>query len=264
MAIADVHGVSANIDGLRTAVENAGGSIKDALIPVMEELAVRFAAPPPESYAASIDANSKTLFSYSKPRSVQQLLPVVGESVRALSTLFDALRENDLDALPEPIQAIVRGMQSLFDGFVSVGESIRSGLGPELDLLLPAIGNLLGNILSLAGALLNALAPAYEILAVPTRVAIALIVHLADTVGSVISAITDFVDWVTGAAASQEELQTATAATARAIGEASAALNEGSTSTERFQANIKDLQTELAIVSIRKHLWPKRQRLWQN
>ena len=183
----------------------------------------------------------------------------MGESVRALSTLFDALRENDLDALPEPIQAIVRGMQSLFDGFVSVGESIRSGLGPELDLLLPAIGNLLGDILSLAGALLNALAPAYEILAVPTRVAIALIVHLADTIGSVIGAITEFVDWVTGAAASQEELQTATAATARAIGEASAALNEGSTATERFQANIKDLQTELD--SVNQALAAKRQRL---
>ena len=258
MAIADVHGVSANIDGLRTAVENAGGSIKDALIPVMEELAVRFAAPPPESYAASIDALQNSFFLL-QAEIGQQLLPVVGESVRALSILFDALRENDLDALPEPIQAIVRGMQSLFDGFVSVGESIRSGLGPELDLLLPAIGNLLGDILSLAGALLNALAPAYEILAAPTRVAIALIVHLADTIGSVIGAITEFVDWVTGAAASQEELQTATAATARAIGEASAALNEGSTATERFQANIKDLQTELD--SVNQALAAKRQRL---
>ena len=103
------------------------------------------------------------------------------------------------------------------------------------------------------------MAPAYEILAVPTRVAIALIVHLADTVGSVIGAITDFVDWVTGAAASQEELQTATAATARAIGEASAALDKGSTSTERFQANIKDLQTELG--SVNEALAAKRQRL---
>ena len=53
---------SANIDGLRTAVENAGGSIKDALIPVMEELAVRFAAPPPESYAASIDELQNSFF----------------------------------------------------------------------------------------------------------------------------------------------------------------------------------------------------------
>ena len=251
-AIADVHGVSANIDGLRTAVENAGGSIKDALIPVMEELAVRFAAPPPESYAASIDELQNSFFLL-QAEIGKQLLPVVGESVRALSTLFDALRENDLDALPEPIQAIVRGMQSLFAGFVSVGESIRSGLGPELDLLLPAIGNLLGDILSLAGALLNALAPAYEILAVPTRVAIALIVHLADTIGSVIGAITEFVEWVAGAAASQEELQTATAATARAIGEATAALNEGSTATERFQANQSKTCKPNSIVST-KHL----------
>ena len=257
-AIADVHGVSANIDGLRTAVENAGGSIKDALIPVMEELSQRFAAPPPESFAASIDALQNSFFLL-QAEIGQQLLPVVGESVRALSTLFDALRENDLDALPEPIQAIVRGMQSLFDGFVSVGESIRSGLGPELDLLLPAIGNLLGDILSLAGALVEALAPAYEILAAPTRVAIALIVHLADTIGSVIGAITDFVDWVSGAAASQEELQTATAATARAIGEATEALGEGATATERFQASITDLQTELD--SVNTQLEAKRQRL---
>ena len=66
-------------------------------------------------------------------------------------------------------------------------------------------------------------------------------------------------EWVAGAAASQEELQTATAATARAIGEATAALDKGSTSTERFQANIKDLQTELG--SVNEALAAKRQRL---
>ena len=258
MAIADVHGVSANIDGLRTAVENAGGSIKDALIPVMEELAVRFAAPPPESYAASIDELQNSFFLL-QAEIGSRLLPVVGESVRALSTLFDALRENDLDALPEPIQAIVRGMQSLFDGFVSVGESIRSGLGPELDLLLPAIGNLLGDILSLAGALLNALAPAYEILAVPTRVAIALIVHLADTIGDVIGEITEFVDWVASlwqeedrATASTQQLATAqgqlasAAEGARQATEGAAAAAQGASSAyDAWQQRIKDINAEL-------------------
>ena len=257
-AIADVHGVSANIDGLRTAVENAGGSIKDALIPVMEELAVRFAAPPPESYAASIDELQNSFFLL-QAEIGKQFLPVVGESVRALSTLFDALRENDLDALPEPIQAIVRGMQSLFDGFVSVGESIRSGLGPELDLLLPAIGNLLGDILSLAGALLNALAPAYEILAVPTRVAIALIVHLADTIGDVIGEITEFVDWVASlwqeedrATASTQQLATAqgqlasAAEGARQATEGAAAAAQGASSAyDAWQQRIKDINAEL-------------------
>ena len=224
----------------------------------MEELAVRFAAPPPESYAASIDELQNSFFLL-QAEIGQQLLPVVGESVRALSTLFDALRENDLDALPEPIQAIVRGMQSLFDGFVSVGESIRSGLGPELDLLLPAIGNLLGDILSLAGALLNALAPAYEILAVPTRVAIALIVHLADTIGDVIGEITEFVDWVASlwqeedrATASTQQLATAqgqlasAAEGARQATEGAAAAAQGASSAyDAWQQRIKDINAEL-------------------
>ena len=49
-AIADTHDVAPSLDGLREATERLGGSVKDALLPVLATLADRFAAPPPESY----------------------------------------------------------------------------------------------------------------------------------------------------------------------------------------------------------------------
>ena len=213
-AIADTHDVAANIDGFRQAVENAGGSVKDALLPVMDTLAMRFGAPPSDSYVVAVDALQNSFFLLQSEIG-SNLLPIIARSANAFATFFDAIRENNLSDLPEPIQAIVAGARSLYDGLIAVGEAIRRGLGPEIDLLLPAIGNLLGDVLSLAGSLVNALAPAYEILAVPTRVAIALIVHLADTIGDVIEGITSFVNWVTGAADAQEGLRTSTQATAQ-------------------------------------------------
>ena len=256
-AIADTHGVEASIDGFRDAVENAGGSVRDALIPVMDTLADRFGSPPTDSYVVAMDALENSFFLL-QAEIGENFLPVIARAANSLAVFFDAIRENNLDDLPEPIQAVIEGAQSLYDGFVNVGESIRRGLGPELDLLLPTIGNLLGQILDLAGSLANALAPAYEIVAVPTRIAISLIVHLAETIADVIGAITSFVDWVTGAAEAQKELQTSTQVTAEAVGAASAALGEGATATERFQASIKDLESELD--SVNQQLETKRQR----
>ena len=45
-AAADVHGVEANIEGLREAFEKTGGSMRDLLIPTFDELSRRFEAPP--------------------------------------------------------------------------------------------------------------------------------------------------------------------------------------------------------------------------
>ena len=105
-AIADVHGVTANIAGLRTAVENAGGSIKDALIPVMEELSQRFAAPPPESYAASIDELQNSFFLFQAILG-EQVLPAVSATARGLATLFDRIREA-IEGTDEFVQASMR------------------------------------------------------------------------------------------------------------------------------------------------------------
>ena len=166
-----------------------------------------------------------------------------------LSQFFDAIREGNLDELPAPIQAIVSGAQSLYNGLIQVGEAIRRGLGPELDLLLPALGTLLGNVLELAGSLINALAPAYEILAVPTRIAISLIVHLAETLGSVISGITDFVNWVTGAAESQEQLRTSTQQTAQVMMTTATATQQAADSTQNLQGTLQQLQSDLSSVN---------------
>ena len=61
-AIADVHGVAPSLEGLREAVARLGGSVKDALLPVLEELGNRFAAPPPESYVRSVDELQNSFF----------------------------------------------------------------------------------------------------------------------------------------------------------------------------------------------------------
>ena len=237
-AIAATHDVEASIDGFRVAVDNAGGSVKDALLPVMDELARRFGSPPADSYVVAIDGLQNSFFLL-QAEIGNNLLPVIARAATGLSQFFDAIRENNIGELPAPIQAIVSGAQNLYEGLIRVGEAIRRGLGPEIDLLLPAIGTLLGNVLDLAGSLVNALAPAYEILAVPTRIAISLIVHLAETLGSVISGITDFVNWVTGAAESQEELRTSTQQTAEVMMTTAAATQQAATSTGNLQGTLQ-------------------------
>ena len=153
-------------------------------------------------------------------------------------------------------------------------------MGPELDLLLPAIGSLLGSILDLAGSLITALAPAYEVLAVPTRIAIALIVNLAETISTVIVAITDFVDWVSGAAAAEEMLAASTEratgtveglteATKRATAEAQrkAEMTERATAAENDATAAGDNAarqlaiTQGALLNVNQELREKRARL---
>ena len=53
--LADVHGVEANIDGLHEAFAKVGGNMRDLLIPVFDELAKRFEAPPADSYIVVMD-----------------------------------------------------------------------------------------------------------------------------------------------------------------------------------------------------------------
>ena len=61
-SIADVHNVEANIDGFRVAVDNAGGSVKDALLPVLAQLANEFGNTPSDSYVVSIDSLQNSFF----------------------------------------------------------------------------------------------------------------------------------------------------------------------------------------------------------
>ena len=277
--IAETHGVAASIDGFRVAVDAAGGSVKDALIPVLEALGEEFGQVPAESYVVSLDGLQNAFFLL-QAEIGDQFLPIIAEAARGLSEFFDAIRTNDLEDLPEPIRQIVEGAQSLYQGFINVAEAIRRGLGPELDLLLPAIGSLLGSILDLAGSLITALAPAYEVLAVPTRIAISLIVNLAETISTVIVAITDFVDWVSGAAAAEEMLAASTEratgtveglteATKRATAEAQrkAEMTERATAAENDATAAGDNAarqlaiTQGALLNVNQELREKRARL---
>ena len=256
-AIAATHDVEASIDGFRVAVDNAGGSVKDALLPVMDELARRFGSPPADSYVVAIDGLQNSFFLL-QAEIGNNLLPILAQAATGLSQFFDAIRENNLGELPAPIQAIVSGAQSLYNGLIQVGEAIRRGLGPELDLLLPALGTLLGNVLDLAGSLVSALSPAFELLAVPTRVAISLIAHLAETLSTVIGGITDFVNWVTGAAESQEQLRTSTQQTAQVMMTTATATQQAADSTENLQDTLQQLQSDLS--SVNERLAEKRRR----
>lgn len=264
-AIAETHDVAANIDGFRVAVDRAGGSVADALLPVMDTLARRFGSPPSDSYAVAVDALQNSFFLL-QAEIGERMLPAIAQAANALSAFFDAIRENNLDALPEPIQRIVEGARNLYEGFLNVAENIRRGLRPEINQLLPVVGNLLGNILSLAGALADALAPAYQIVAIPTRIAIALVVHLTDTIGNVISAITDFVEFAAFWRDEQDQANTSTQNLTSSVGAATTVLNQNATATQNasranqdFGSNLQTLQSDVA--NTRQRLDEKRQAL---
>ena len=90
-SIANVHGVEPSLDGLRLATERLGGSVKDALLPVLEDLGNRFEAPPPESYVRSIDELHNSYFLFQATLG-EKFLPAIAASARGLADLFDNIR----------------------------------------------------------------------------------------------------------------------------------------------------------------------------
>ena len=113
-AIADVHGVAPSLDGLRAATENLGGSVKNALLPVLEELGDRFAAPPPESYVRSVDELQNAFFLFQATLG-EQVLPAVSAVARGLAGLFDNIRAS-IDA-PASLGEILEGVTENFVSF---------------------------------------------------------------------------------------------------------------------------------------------------
>ena len=257
-AIAATHDVEASIDGFRVAVDNAGGSVKDALLPVMDELARRFGSPPADSYVVAIDGLQNSFFLL-QAEIGNNLLPILAQAATGLSQFFDAIRENNLDELPAPIQAIVSGAQSLYNALISVGETIANALSPEVSQLLPALGGLLGNVLELAGALVNALRPAFDLIAPVLRVSVGLIVQLANDIGGIIGGLTDFVNWITGAETAQQGFNAQTQQTAMTVQNATTAVQGAGQMTGEYGQNLTRLQGELARVNT--ELDAKRQRL---
>ena len=277
-AIADVHGVAPTLDGFREAVKRLGGSVKDALLPVLEELGKRFAAPPPESYVRSIDDLQNAFFLF-QAHIGDQFLPVIAQAARELATFFDAIREQNLSELPEPIQEIVRGMQALLDALTTVGRSIGNLLGPPLAYLASNFGSLLGSVLELAAALYTALEPALKVTLFATQVVATALAKLVGDISILIDGITDAVTFLTfwrneqektgtataNLAEKQEQLREATqgvqeaaAGAATAIREAGEAASHASGSTQKLQENLKVLLSEL--LSVNDQLEKKRQR----
>ena len=112
---------------------------------------------------------------------------------------------------------------------------------------------------NLRDRLLSALSPAFELLAVPTRVAISLIAHLANTVSSVIDGITSFVDWVNSTAGALLGIEAPATGANQAIRATATATQQAADSTQNLQGNLQTLQS--TVSETRQRLDEKRQAL---
>ena len=249
-ALGDVHGVEANLDGLHDAFDKVGGNMRDLLIPVFDELAKRFKAPPADSYIVVMDTleNAFTLFS----GAVGDLfLPTVIDAAMALANFLEVARAGlkDIDALPKPIRDIVLGAKDLYDGLLNAAEAIGSSVGPEIRELLPALSTLLGSVLDLAGSIYDVLTPVWKLWGQVNATVIALITKLAQDISSLIGVLTDFVDWIGSAWQGQDRLADSTERVAAAIQNVEEATKNATTSTQEFQGNLRTILEELQSVN---------------
>ena len=263
-ALADVHGVEANIDGLHQAYERVGGSIIDILIPTFEELERRFESPPLDSYIVRIDALQNAFF-HAQAAIGDLFLPTVTEGARVLTEFLEAIRvgTKDLTTLPEPIQEIIAGAQSLYNSLKLVGETIIGVVGPPIGELADAFGGLLGEVLELAGALLTALEPVLKLVSYVVGTVVLAVAQLAEHLGTLIGGLSDAVNWLAfwsdegekaktstdNLAASQNNLRTAAAGATQAVEGATAALNENATAGDQARARLRNLVAQLETVN---------------
>ena len=249
-AMADVHGVEANIDGLHEAFARVGGSMRDLLIPVFDELERRFEAPPDNSYIVVMDTleNAFTLFQ----GAVGDLfLPTIIDAAMSLSNFFEAARAGlkDIDVLPEPIRDIVIGAKDLYDGLLNAAEAIASSVGPEIRELASSLATLLGGVLDLAGSIANVLTPVWEVWGQINATMIALITKLAQDLGSLIGVLTDFVDWVGSAWREEDKFTESTNRVTEAIENVEKATSSATQSTQEYQGSLRTILIELASVN---------------
>ena len=245
-AMGDVHGVTANIDGLHDAFAQMGGSLRDVLIPVFDELSKRFEAPPADSYIVAMDTleNSFTLFQ----ASVGDLfLPTITKASIALSEFLEVARTglNDFEALPKPIQDIVLGARSLYEALKRVAQSVGSVVGPPVEYLTSTFGSLLGEVLELAGALYTALQPVLTGLAYIVGTVVTAVAQLAEHLTILIGGLADGVNWLTSFWREEEQAVASTDKLTASIGAATDALEKNATAGDRQRARLRDLQTQL-------------------
>ena len=245
-AAADVHGVEANIEGLREAFEKTGGSMRDLLIPTFDELSRRFEAPPADSYIVAMDTLQNAFF-LTQSAIGDLLLPTITKASIALSEFLEVARTglNDFEALPKPIQDIVAGARELYDALQSVIQSVGSVLAAPLEYLISNFGSLLGSVLELAAALYTALEPVLKAQAVVIGTVVTAVAQLAEHLTLLIGGLADGVNWITSFWREEEQAVASTDKLTASIGAATDALEKNATAGDRQRAKLRDLQTQL-------------------
>ena len=247
-ALADVHGVEANIEGLREAFEKTGGSMRDLLIPVFDELARRFESPPADSYLVTMDTLENSIFLL-KSTIGDQFLPAVVQGAQGLTEFFEAVRAGirDTSTLPEPIQEIIAGAQALLEALQNVGGQLIEIVGPSVRQVGTEFAGLLGSVLELAGSLLNLLSPGTtrRSTAITGTLVIAAVAQLADQLSTLITGVSDAVEWITFWGDEEDKAAEATDRLTKSVESATAALEENASVGDKQRARLSALQQEL-------------------
>ena len=255
-AMADVHDVEANMDGLREAFNRTGGSIRDLVIPTFDELSRRFEAPPADSYIVAMDT-LENAFMLTQASIGGLFLPTIVEAAQGLSDFFEAVRAgvDDVTTLPEPIQEIIRDAMALWEALQNVADGIGEAMSPSVRELATQLAGLIGSILELTGALYNGLEPVFRAVYTVIGTVVAAVAQLVEHITLLIGGLTDAVNWVTSfwreedrAAVSTDKLTQAT----EMLAEAQAKLaNAGDQGRER----LKSLQSELneTVASVQRY-----------
>ena len=249
-AIADTHGVQASIDGFRDAVDATGGSVANALLPVMDTLAQRFGTPPSDSYVVAMDELQNSFF-LTQSAIGSLFLPALTDAAFALSNFLENVREGvtDVSALPQPLQDIVTGAKNLYDALSEAASAIANNIGPEIREFAASLGTLLGSVLDLAGSIVNVLEPAFQLWSHVQAVIVAAVAKLAQDLTSIIGVLTDFVDWVSRAWQEEEIFEERTTRVAAAIENVEKATKGASVSVQDYQRDLTTLLTELQSVN---------------
>ena len=252
-AMGDVHGVAANLDGLREAFNNTGGSIRDLVIPVFDELSRRFEAPPTDSYIVAMDT-LENAFRLAQASIGGLFLPTVVDAAQALTIFFEAIREGTdaVSTLPEPIQDIVRGAMELYEALQNVGGTFVGIISPSVRELASNLASLLGEVLGLAGALYNSLEPIIKAQAAILGTVVAAVAELAEHITLLISGLTDAVNWVSSFWREQDQAATSTENLTEKVDQHTKALDENTAAKEKNvsagdqeRQRLKELQSEL-------------------
>ena len=258
-AAADVHGVEANIEGLREAFNGLGGSLRDLLIPIFDELNRRFEAPPSDSYIVAIDT-LENAFKLAQASLGGLLLPTVVQTAQALTVFFEAIRggTKNLESLPEPIQEIIRGAVALYDGLQNVTESVGGVFSPSVRELASQLAGLLGAVLELTGALYNALEPILKGVYAVLGTVVAAVAQLVDHITLLVGGLTTAVEWVSQFWTEEERATASTDKLSEATEKLAEAQDKLGSSGDAQRANLRELQTELDETNARIERYTQR------